>query len=157
MHFFAPDEYTNRHNRVGKYIHWKICNHYDIETPNKWYERKPLAVADTPKLTIYWGFPIRTDKTIQAKRPVIVIKHKQNKTCQLTDMSVPSASNISAKVFEKLSKYKDLEIEIAKMWKIKTRTIPVTVGALNMIKKGTPNLLIKLHETCLLLKFKNYC
>ena len=28
----APDEYTNRHNRVGQYIHWKICNHYNIET-----------------------------------------------------------------------------------------------------------------------------
>ena len=35
-------------------------------------------------------------------------------------MSVPSHSNISAKEFEKLSKYKDLDIEIAKMWKIKT-------------------------------------
>ena len=32
----APNEYTNRHNRVGQYIHWKICNHYNIETPDKW-------------------------------------------------------------------------------------------------------------------------
>ena len=47
-------------------------------------------------------------------------------------MSVKSDSNISAKEFEKLSKYKDLEIEIAKMWKMKT--IPVIVGALGMIK-----------------------
>ena len=51
-------------------------------------------------------------------------------------MSVPSDSNIPAKEFEKLSKYKDLEIEIAKMWKMKTKTIPVIVGALRMIKKG---------------------
>ena len=40
--------------------------------------------------------------------------------CQLIDMRVPSHSNISAKEFEKLSKYKDLDIEIAKMWKMKT-------------------------------------
>ena len=39
-------------------------------------------------------------------------------------MNVPSDSNISAKEFEKLSKYKDLEIEIAKTWKMKTKTIP---------------------------------
>ena len=52
-------------------------------------------------------------------------------------MSVLSDSNISAKEFEKLSKYKDLKIEISKMWKIKTRTIPIIVGALGMIKKGT--------------------
>ena len=30
-------------------------------------------------------------------------------------MSVPSDSNISAKGFEKVSEYKDLEIEIAKL------------------------------------------
>ena len=52
-------------------------------------------------------------------------------------MSIPSDSNISAKEFEKLSKYKDLKIEIAKMWKMKTKTIPVIVGTLRMIKKGT--------------------
>ena len=52
-------------------------------------------------------------------------------------MSVLSDSNISAKEFEKLSKYKDLKIEISKMWKMKTRTITIIVGALGMIKKGT--------------------
>ena len=66
-----------------------------------------------------------------------VIEHKQNQTCLLTDMRVPSVSNISAKEFEKLSKYKDLKIEIAKMWKMETKTIPVIMGALGMIKKGT--------------------
>ena len=84
-------------------------------------------------MVILWNFPFRTDRTIQANRPDIVIKHKQNKTCQLVDMSVPSDSNISAKEFEKLSKYKDLEIETANMSKMKT----VIVGALGMIKKGT--------------------
>ena len=52
-------------------------------------------------------------------------------------MSVLSDSNISAKEFEKLSKYKDLKIEISKMRKMKTRTITIIVGALGMIKKGT--------------------
>ena len=61
----------------------------------------------------------------------MVIKHKQNKTCQLID------SNISAKEFEKLSKQKDLENKIAKMWKMRTKPIPVIVGALGMIKTGT--------------------
>ena len=55
----------------------------------------------------------------------------------MIDMSVPSDSNISAKKFEKRSKYKDLEIEIAKKWKTKTKAIPVIVGTLRMIRKGT--------------------
>ena len=133
----APNEYTNRHNRVGQYIHWKICNHYNIETPEKWYEHKPLPAVDTPEVTILWDFLIRTDRTIQANRSDIVIKYKQNKTCQFIDMSVPSDSNISAKKFEKISKYKDLEIETAKMQKMNTKTIPAIVGTLSMIKKGT--------------------
>ena len=36
-------------------------------------------------------------------------------------MSVPSDSNISAKDFEKLSRYKDLEIQIAERWKMKQK------------------------------------
>ena len=61
-------------------------------------------------------------------------------------MSMSSDSSISAKEFEKLSKYKDLKIEIVKMWKIKAKTIPVIVGALGMIKKGTQNYLNEIPE-----------
>ena len=73
---------------------------------------------------------------MQANRTGILIKHKQNKTSQLRDMSVLSDGNISAKESERLSRHKDLEIEIAKMWKMKTKIIPVIVGALSIIKKG---------------------
>ena len=49
--------------------HWKICNHYYTETPDKWYENKLLPVVDTPEVTILWDLPIRTDRTIQANTP----------------------------------------------------------------------------------------
>ena len=51
-------------------------------------------------------------------------------------MAVPSDRNKIVKVFEKLSKCKDLEIKIAKMWKTGTYTTPVVIGALRVIKKG---------------------
>ena len=74
----------------------------------------------------------------------------------MLDMSVPSYNNISAKEFEKLSRYKDSEIEIVKMWVMKKKqTIPVIVGALGIIKKRTRNMLMKLQEICLLLKFNS--
>ena len=40
------------------------------------------------------------------------------------------------KTAEKLSKYKDLEIEIEKTWGIKTTTVPVIIGVLGLVKKG---------------------
>ena len=51
-------------------------------------------------------------------------------------MSMPTDQNIPAKEFDKLSKKKDLEIEIQRMWKLRMSTVPVIVGALGMIKKG---------------------
>ena len=79
---------------------------------------------------------IHTDKTIKANKPDIVIKDKKEKTCLLIDMAVPSERNTSIKVVEKLSKYKDLEIEVTKMWGMKTQTVPVVIGALGLVKKG---------------------
>ena len=43
---------------------------------------------------------------------------------------------IMTKVVEKLSKYKDLEIETMRMWGMRTETVPVIVGAQGLIRKG---------------------
>ena len=137
----APSEYVQRHDRVGQYLHWGICREYQIDVHQHWYEHKPLPVVNSEDVTILWDFPINTDRTIEANRPDIVIKDHKSKTCTLIDMSIPTDKNIAVKEFEKLSKYKDLEIEVQRMWKMKTITVPVIVGALGMIKKGTQKFL----------------
>ena len=53
-------------------------------------------------------------------------------------MFVPSDTNISFKIFEKLSKYKDLETEVIHVWHFKT-TLPVAIGALGVMAKTAPN------------------
>ena len=108
----APNKYKNRHYRVGQYLHWKICKSYKIETCEHWHEHKPQPVAEGDNVTLLWDFSIRTDRTIQANRPDIIVKDFKEKTCLLIDMSIPTDQNIPAKKFDKLSKYKDLEIEI---------------------------------------------
>ena len=71
-------------------------------------------------MTILWDFSIQTDKKIMVNRPDIVIKDKTKNTCLLLDVSVPSDTNTSLKTYEKLSKYKSIEIEVGKMWKLRT-------------------------------------
>ena len=34
---FAQKEYKNRHDRVGKVIHWESCKKLKFEHTNKWY------------------------------------------------------------------------------------------------------------------------
>ena len=88
------------------------------------------------QVTLIWDMQVHTDKEIKANKPDIIIKDHINSTCQLIDMTIPSDRNVSIKEVEKFSKYKDLEIEIGKMWKMKVTTIPVVIGALGAIKKG---------------------
>ena len=96
-------------------------------------------VVEGENITILWDFSINTDGAIQANRPDIVIKDHKNKTCFLVDMAIPTDRNISIKEFDKPSKYKDLQIEIERMWHLKTTVIPIVVGALGMVKRGIEN------------------
>ena len=57
-------------------------------------------------------------------------------------MTVPSDKNIALKEIEKKSKYKALELQIQRMWQMKTVMIPVVVAALGTIKKA----MIKKHQ-----------
>ena len=63
----------------------------------------------------------------------------------MIDVKVPADNNISLKEFQKLSKYKDLEIEVTKMWKRRAKTFPVVTGALGWIKKGTQNFIDQIN------------
>ena len=54
-------------------------------------------------------------------------------------MSVTSDTNVSLKIFDKLSKYKDLEVEVTKMWQLKTTILSEVIDALGMIAKTIPN------------------
>jgi hypothetical protein len=52
------------------------------------------------------------------------------------DIALAVDSNDNTKETEKLSKYKDLEIEVSMVWKVRTKTVPVIIGALGTIKEG---------------------
>jgi len=51
-------------------------------------------------------------------------------------MALPDDSNVNTKETEKLSKCEDVEIEVSRMWKVRTEIVPVVIGALGTIEKG---------------------
>ena len=105
------------------------------------------TVTEKDNITILWDMTILTDHEKKANSPDIVMKDKQKKSCLLIDMSIPTEKNTSVKVTEKLSKYKDLEIEIERMSGMKTTTIPVVIGALGLIKKGLEKYIKQINIT----------
>jgi len=54
----------------------------------------------------------------------------------LKDVAISGDGNVIRKEAEKILKYKDLTIEIQRMWNVKTKVIPVIIGATGAISKS---------------------
>jgi hypothetical protein len=54
----------------------------------------------------------------------------------LIDVAISGDKNVIKKEAEKILKYKDLTIEIQRMWNVKRKVITVTIGATGTISKS---------------------
>jgi hypothetical protein len=54
----------------------------------------------------------------------------------LIDVAISGDRNVIKKEAENISKYKDLTMEIQRMWNVKARVIPVIIGATGNILKS---------------------
>jgi hypothetical protein len=54
----------------------------------------------------------------------------------LIDVAISGDRNVIKKEAEKILKYKDLTIEVQRMWNVKTEVIPVIIGATGTISKS---------------------
>ena len=57
----------------------------------------------------------------------------------LIDVEISRDRNVIKKEAEKILKYKDLAIEIQRMWNVKTKVIPVIIDATGTISKSLKN------------------
>ena len=57
-------------------------------------------------------------------------------TCTLIDVAISGDRNVFKKEADKILKYKDLTIEIQRTWNVKTKVIPVIIGATWTISKS---------------------
>jgi len=103
-----------------------------------WYGHAPKSVETSQgcKVPILWNQQIQTDRTIPNNKPDIIIRGNEKGICMLTDVAISEDRNVIKKEAEKILKYKDLTIEIQLMWNVKTKVIPVIIGATGTISKS---------------------
>ena len=133
----AQAEYMHRHDNVARMIHWNISHSYGLDVSSKWYEHKPEGVIENDHVKLLWDFNIQTSTYIQARRPDVVAVDREKKTCNIIDIAVPVDTGIVEKEKEKVEKYQDLRREVARLWNVKAKVVPIVVGALGAV---TPNL-----------------
>jgi hypothetical protein len=81
----------------------------------------------------------------------------KDKICLLIDVAIPSDRNVIQKESEKKLKYKNLNIEIQRMWNIKCFVIPVIIGATAIVTKGLKKYLETIPGKHLIDSLKNSC
>jgi hypothetical protein len=67
---------------------------------------------------------------------MMMIRDNEKGTCMLIDVAISGDRNVIKKETKKILKYKDLTIEIQRMWNVKARVIPVVIGATGTISKS---------------------
>ncbi|KAF7666152.1 hypothetical protein LDENG_00119050 [Lucifuga dentata] len=67
----------------------------------------------------------------------MVVVDKEQKRAVVIDVAVPADSNIRKKEHKKIKKYQGLKEELECTWKVKSKVVPVVIGALGAV---TPKL-----------------
>ena len=129
----AQNEYKRRHDTVAKALHWKISKEYNIPCSEKWYNHVPEKVIENDKAKLLWDYDVRTDHVIQARRPDIILINKEHQKVSLIDIAIPWDTRVKDKKREKIEKYQDLKMEVARLWQTEVEVVPIIIGALGII------------------------
>jgi len=97
---------------------------------------KSVETSQGGKETILWNQQVQTDRTIPNNKPDIITRENEKGTCMLIDVAIAGDRSVIKKETEKILKYKDLAIEIQRGWNVKTKMIPVIIGATGNISKS---------------------
>ena len=75
----AKKEYKRRHDTEAKKVHWELCRKHGLEHPDKWYEHNLGGVVESESVKILWDINVQCDNVIQARRPDVIVIHKEKR------------------------------------------------------------------------------
>ena len=70
------------------------------------------------RVILLWNQQVETDRKIPNNKPDIIIRDNKQGTCMLIDVPIFGDRNVIKKEAEKILQYKDLIIEIQRMWNV---------------------------------------
>jgi DNA modification methylase len=71
---------------------------------------------------------VQNDRTVSNNKPDSIICDNKQGTYMSIDVAIPADRNVIKKEAEMILKYKDLTIEIERVWNVKAKVIPIITG-----------------------------
>ena len=97
---------------------------------------KSVETSQGGKVTILWNQQVRNNRIIPNNKPDIIIRDNEKGTCVLIDIAISGDRNVIINEAEKILKYKDFIIETERIWNVKSKVIPVIIGATGTISES---------------------
>ena len=122
---------------MGLRVYWEVCGIYGVKRSERWHLEVPDGVrkSDDGMIEIWWDQTVITPTKFVANRPDMMIVDRRSKEWFMVDFSVPYDLNVAKTEEEKISKYKDLAAEVARMNAVRVEVVPIVVGALGVVSK----------------------
>ena len=97
-------------------------------------DHKPQDTHTIGNVDILWNKPLLTHNKFPHNKSDIVVHDRNFNICKFIEVTIPMDHNIVNATAHKLTKYKDLAIEIQRCWNTKEVTvIPIVMGALGLV------------------------
>ena len=77
----------------------------------------------------------------------MVVVDREKKTCDIIDIAIAVDAGIVEKEKEKVEKYQDPRREVAQLWNVKAKVVPIVVGALGAVTPSLSKHLDAIGET----------
>ena len=133
----AQTDYKARHDKVAANLHWSLCKQFGFNRTDKWWEHRAEKALENDEFKLLWDYDIQVDRQIKERRPDLIVVNKKLKEAWLVDVAVPGDSRVGSKEVEKQIKYRDLAIEVQRLWELKkVKVIPIVIGALGAVPVG---------------------
>ena len=116
-------------------VHWELCEKYNLERKEKWYEHCPEGVVEDD-VKLISDINIQCDNVMEVRRPGLILVDKKVKSSVIIDVAVPHDCRICEKEIGKIEKYQNLKRAAKALVTEKVEVVPVVAGVLGYINKG---------------------